>query len=374
LTQLDYYEVLEVSRNCSDGELKKAYRKLAMQYHPDRNQGDKEAEEKFKIVNEAYQVLSDNEKKAIYDRYGKEGLNGRMGGGARGGSHSGFGDIFEQMFKSAFGDEYGNSTKNSNQKYNLDFEIQINLKFNEAIFGTEKTLTNKYKIPCDECYGTGAKDGEMATCDYCNGQGQILMRQGFMQFAQTCPKCHGEGQMVKEKCPSCNGKGFTQKEQTVTIKVPAGVDNENRLRVQGYGNEAKDGTRGDLYVRFSVQEDEHFVRDGDDIYIEVPIFFTQAVLGDTVEIASLNGKLELDLKVGTKDKEQFVFNNEGCVNIRTGKKGRFIAQIKIVYPTKLNDEQKTLLRELQKSFGIESMATEHGGVDDILSKVKGWFK
>lgn len=373
MTQLDYYEILEVSRSCSDAELKKAYRKLAMEYHPDRNQGNKEAEEKFKTINEAYQILSDSEKRAIYDRYGKEGLNGRMGGGgSRGGA--GFDDIFEQMFKSAFGDNYGNSKKNSNQKYNLDFEVQINLKFNEAVFGTEKTLTNRYKIPCDECYGTGAKDAQMSTCDYCNGQGQILMRQGFMQFAQTCPKCHGEGQIIKEKCPSCGGKGFNEKEQTVTIKIPAGVDNDNRLRVAGYGNESKDGTRGDLYVRFKVQEDEHFVRDGDDIYIEVPIFFTQAVLGDTIEIASLHGKLELDLKIGTKDKEQFVFNNEGCVNIRTGKKGRLIAQIKIVYPKKLTDEQKTLLHELQKTFGIESMAKESGGMDDVLNRVKGWFK
>jgi len=234
MTEMDYYEILEVSRDCSGAELKKAYRKLALKYHPDRNPGDKEAEEKFKLINEAYQVLSDEEKRA------------------------------------------------PGQKYALDFEMELTLQFNEAVFGCEKTVDIRYKTYCRDCQGTGAKDGKMSTCDYCGGQGQIVMRQGFMTFAQECPKCHGMGKKIEQKCPTCQGKGYEIKEESVTVKIPAGVDSGNRLRVPGHGNESKEGRRGDLYLIFYVEEDEHFVRNGNDLYIEVPVFFTQAILGETI--------------------------------------------------------------------------------------------
>jgi molecular chaperone DnaJ len=377
MEELDYYEVLEVSKDCTGATLKKAYRKLAMKYHPDRNPDDKEAEEQFKIVNEAYQVLSDDEKRAIYDRYGKAGLEGQ-GAGRGGFGGSNMDDIME-MFNSMFGGGgggfggFGQTRRDPGQKYALDFEIELPLKFHEAVFGCEKTIDITYKTPCTDCKGTGAKDGKLKTCDYCQGQGQILMRQGPMQFAQTCPKCEGKGQTVAENCGSCQGKGYHQKEDSVTVNIPAGVDSGNRLRAQGYGNEAKNGQRGDLYMTFRVEEDENFIRNGSDIYIEVPVFFTQAILGETISIPALEGELELELKESTKDKEQFVFQGEGVADVHTGRKGRLIAQVQMILPKKINDEQKELLEKLQESYGVESRPHK-STFDSAFDRVKSWFK
>ncbi len=378
MTELDYYEVLEVSKDCSGAELKKSYRKLAMKYHPDRNPDDKEAEDKFKVVNEAYQVLSDDEKRAIYDRYGKAGLEGQggMGGGFGGGNMDDFMDIFNSMFGGSgggFGGGFGRTRRDPGQKYALDFEIELPLAFHEAVFGCEKKIDIRYKTPCGDCEGTGAKDAKLETCDYCNGQGQVLMRQGPMQFAQTCPKCHGQGQSIKEECGSCSGKGYHEEEDTVTVSIPAGVDSGNRLRAQGYGNEAKNGQRGDLYLTFHVEEDENFIRNGNDIYIEVPVFFTQAILGETISIPALDGELELELKQSTKDKEQFVFNGEGVADVHGGRKGRLVAQIRMVLPKKINDEQKELLEKLQESYGVES-SPHKSTFDSAFDRVKNWFK
>ena len=375
MSELDYYEVLEVSRDCSGAELKKAYRKLALKYHPDRNPDDKEAEDKFKVVNEAYQVLSDDEKRSIYDRYGKAGLEGNMGGGFGSGNMDDIMDIFNSMFGGMGGGMGGFSRRqrDPSQKYALDFEMEHQLEFNEAVFGCEKTLDISYKTYCKDCQGTGAKDGKLTTCDYCGGQGQVVMRQGFMTFAQECPKCHGQGKKIEAKCPTCHGKGYETKEDSVTFKVPAGVDSGNRLRVAGYGNEAKSGQRGDLYVTFYVKDDEHFIRNGNDIYIEVPVFFTQAALGETITIPALEGELELELKVGTKDKEQFVFENEGVADVHSGRKGRLVAQIKLMMPKKLKDEQKELLLKLQESFGVESKPHK-STFESAFAKVKKWFK
>lgn len=374
MTEIDYYEILQVSKNCDGSELKKSFRKLAMQYHPDRNPDNKEAEDKFKLINEAYQVLSDDEKRSIYDRYGKAGLEGRgMGGGFGNGNMDDIMDIFNSMFGGGFGGFSQNSRSGQGAKYSSDFEIRYTLEFNEAIFGCEKEIDIEYKTSCVACKGTGAKDGKLETCKTCNGQGQVVSRQGFMTFAQTCPHCHGAGSVAKEKCDSCNGKTYEIKKDKVTIKVPAGIDNGNRLRVKGYGNVSKNGHRGDLYVTFSVKEDEHFIRNGNDIYIEVPVFFTQAILGEKVKIPSLKGELEVNLKKGTNDKEQFVFANEGVVDFHSGRKGRLVAQVKILFPTKLDENQQKLLEELQDSFGIESKP--HKSVfESCFERVKEWFK
>lgn len=373
MTELDYYEVLEVSKSCSGAELKKSYRKLAMKFHPDRNPDDKEAEEKFKVVNEAYQVLSDDEKRSIYDRYGKAGLEGQ--GAGRGGFGGGNMDDIMEMFNSMFGGGGGGrqSRRDPSQKYALDFEIELHLEFHEAIFGCEKRVDIRYKSSCDDCEGTGAKDAKLETCDYCGGQGQVLMRQGPMQFAQTCPKCQGQGQSVKEPCGSCSGQGYHEKEDTVTVNIPAGVDSGNRLRAQGYGNEAKNGQRGDLYLTFVVEEDENFIRSGNDIYIEVPVFFTQAILGETISIPALDGELELELKKSTKDKEHFIFDGEGVADVHGGNKGRLIAQIQMVLPKKINEEQKELLEKLQESYGVESRPHK-STFDSAFDRVKSWFK
>lgn len=374
MTELDYYEVLEVSKSCSGAELKKSYRKLAMKYHPDRNPDDKEAEENFKVVNEAYQVLSDDEKRSIYDRYGKAGLEGQ--GAGRGGFGGGNMDDIMEMFNSMFGGGGGGgrqSRRDPSQKYALDFEIELPLAFHEAVFGCEKEVEIRYKTSCDDCKGTGAKDAKLDTCDYCGGQGQVLMRQGPMQFAQTCPKCQGQGQSAKEPCGACSGQGYNEKEDTVTVNIPAGVDSGNRLRAQGYGNEAKNGQRGDLYLTFVVEEDENFIRNGNDIYIEVPVFFTQAILGETISIPALDGELELELKQSTKDKEQFIFDEEGVADVHGGRKGRLIAQVQMILPKKINDEQKELLEKLQSSYGVES-SPHKSTFDSAFDRVKSWFK
>lgn len=379
MTQMCYYEVLEVSKDCSGAELKKSYRKLAMKYHPDRNPDDKGAEDKFKVINEAYQILSDEEKRSIYDRYGKAGLEGQGMGG-----HGGFGganmddvmDMFNSMFSggnsSGFGG-FGQKRRDPGQKYALDFEIELELEFHEAVFGCKKEVDMTYKVSCEPCKGTGAKDAKLDTCETCGGQGQVLVRQGPMQFAQTCPHCHGQGQSAKEACKSCDGEGFHIEDDTVTITVPAGVDSGNRLRAPRYGNEGRGNERGDLYITFRVSEDENFVRNGNDIYIEVPVFFTQSLLGETISIPTLEGELDLKLNKGTTDKEQYMFAGEGVADVHSGEKGRLIAQIQLILPKKLNDAQKKLLTELQDSFGVESSPYK-STFEAALDRVKGWLK
>jgi molecular chaperone DnaJ len=372
MESMDYYEILQVRRDASGAEIKKAYRKLAIRYHPDKNPGDKEAEEKFKAINEAYEVLSDDEKRQIYDRYGKEGLE-RQGGGFHASSMDDIMDIFNSMFGGGFGGFGQQQRHDPSARYPLDFEIELRLDFHEAVFGVEKKLDITYKVPCDACDGTGAEGGQMSTCPTCGGQGQVVMRQGFMTFAQTCPQCDGAGQIAAHTCRTCSGHGWQERRQSVTLSIPAGVDTGNRLRAQGYGNQDRHGRRGDLYVVFFVEDDEHFVREGNDIYIEVPVFFTQCVLGETITIPSLSGELELNLKPGTRDREQFVFNGEGVADVHSGRKGRLIAQIKMVLPKKLTTEQKEALTALQESFGIESRP--HQGVfESTFKRVKKWFE
>ena len=375
MREMDYYELLEISRDATGAEIKKAYRKLALKYHPDRNPDDQEAEEKFKLINEAYQVLSDDEKRAIYDRYGKEGLAGQgMGSGFGNASMDDIMDIFNSFFGGgSFGGGFGERRRDPSQKYALDFEIELTLAFNEAVFGCQKEIDLRYKRPCSSCGGTGAEEGKLQTCDYCGGQGQVLMRQGAFQFAQTCPKCEGEGRIALNVCSACHGEGYNESEEHVTIDIPAGVDSGNRLRVRGHGNESRNGQRGDLYVTFHVLEDEHFIRSGNDIYIEVPVFFTQAILGETITIPTLDGEKELDLRPGTKDKEQFVFQEEGVPDVHSGRKGRLIAQIKMVLPKKINDEQRELLEKLQESYGVESRPHK-STFESAFERVKSWFK
>ncbi len=377
MTEIDYYEALEISRNCTGAELKKAYRKLAMKYHPDRNPDNKEAEEKFKYLSEAYEVLKDPKKRNIYDQYGKAGLQG--GSGGFGGGHQNMDDIMD-MFNSMFGGSTGGfggfgggqQRRRANQKYNLDFEIEQELKFHEAVFGCEKEIDIRYKVPCDDCDGTGAENGEMNTCSYCNGKGQVVMKQGFMSFAQTCPQCHGDGESVSKKCGACSGRGFHEEPDTIKINIPAGVDTGNRLRAKGYGNRAKNGQRGDLYLTFEVEEDREFIRDGVDVYIDIPIFFTRAILGETIKVPSLYGEVELKLKVGTPDKERFIFEGQGIPDVHSGRKGKFIVQISIISPKKLSSKQKDMVKNLQESFGKESK-THSSLIEKTFSKVTSWF-
>ena len=375
MENLSYYEILEVSQNADKSTIKKAYRKLAKQYHPDKNPGDKEAEHKFKLCNEAYQCLSDDQQRSTYDRYGKEGLQGMGGGRRSSGGFDDLGSMFEDMFNGFGG---GQSRRRQNpadmEKYPLDMNVDMYISFNEAIFGCEKEVEFSYKTSCKDCKGTGAKGGKLSTCKQCKGQGQVYMKQGFMTFSQTCPVCQGTGSAVSDACKSCNGAGYDEVRETVTVKIPKGIDSGNRLRVSGKGNIGKRGTRGDLYVTFEVKPDKHFIRDDNDVYIEIPVFFTQAIMGDSLMIPSLTGELELKLDVGTRDKQHFTFRGEGIDDVHGHGKGDLIAQINLTYPKKLNDEQKELLTKLQESFGLEESKPHESVLDSAIDKMKGWFK
>ncbi len=372
-TEIDYYEVLEVQRDASGAEIKKSYRKLAMKYHPDRNRGDKEAEERFKLVNEAYQVLSDEQKRTTYDRYGVAGLD------RQGFSH--FSDMnmedamsdLGSIFESVFGSSFGRRRDREHQQYPLDIESEIVLEFNEAVFGCEKEIEYTFKSSCRACDGTGDRDKQPAACIECGGKGERYYRQGFMTFAQTCESCQGSGKRVANRCQECSAKGYIEEKSSTKVSIPAGIDSDNRIRVSGKGNENKRGQKGDLYVRIVVEDDEHFIRDGDMIYIEVPIFFTQAALGGTIKIPTLSDEREIKIPVGVRDKEQFILKGEGVANVHSGKKGDMVAQIKIVYPKKLDEKQRELLVELGDSFGYESRVSENK-FDGVLDKVKSWFK
>ena len=376
MDNFDYYEILEITKNADKSTIKKAYRKMAMKYHPDKNPNDKNAEDSFKKVNEAYQVLSNDEKKSIYDRYGKEGLEGR--GNSRGGGFSGFGGGgFEDIFESFFSDGFGSSRsqqgrKRDSDKYSLDLGIDVEVEFNEAIFGVTKDITYNYKVSCKSCKGTGAKDAKKTSCKTCDGNGVVIMQQGPIRFQQTCPHCEGTGEMIAQKCNKCSGDGSEIENDTIEINIPQGVDNGNRIRVSGRGNISKSGKRGDLYITISVKDDEHFIRSENDIYVEVAVHFTQVALGDTFTIQSPRGELELKIPIGTRDKEKFLFRNKGVKDVHSQRMGHFYAQIKIIYPTALNKVQRDLLEKLQDSFGIES--NPHQEVSDSIAKrIKSWF-
>ena len=376
MEELSYYEILEVSQNADKSTIKKAYRKMAKTYHPDKNPGDKEAEHKFKLCNEAYQCLSDDQQRSVYDRYGKEGLQGMGGGGGR--ASSGFDDLgsmFEEMFNGFGG---GGRSRRQNpadmEKYPLDMNVDMRISFHEAVFGCEKEITFKYKKSCTDCKGTGAKNGKLSTCHQCKGQGQVYMKQGFMTFSQTCPVCQGTGSAATDKCKSCRGNGYEEVKESVSVKIPAGIDTGNRLRVSGKGNIGKKGHRGDLYVTFDVESDKHFIRDENDVYIEIPVFFTQAIVGDTISIPSLTGELELKLELGTRDKQRFTFRGEGIADVHGHGKGNLIAVVDLKYPQKLNDEQKELLNKLQESFGVAESKPHENVLDSAIDKMKSWFK
>jgi molecular chaperone DnaJ len=343
----DYYEVLGVNKSASESEMKAAYRKLALKYHPDRNPDNKDAEEKFKEAAEAYEVLKDPQKRQIYDQFGHQGLEGSgySGFGGFEDIFSSFGDIFEDFF--GFG--RGRRTRSRSTK-GADLRYDLNLSFMDAAFGTETEINVVKKDGCPRCQGSCSEPGSYPeTCPQCHGSGQVTRSQGFFTVRTTCPVCHGNGQTISNPCHQCRGNGFVEARKTVSLKIPAGVDNGSRLRLNGEGEAGSlGGPYGDLYVFIHVKPQEFFERTETDVICQIPISFVQAALGDKIKIPTLTGEKELEVPKGTQPGEIFRFKGEGIASLRNGHHGDQIIQVNIKTPTHLNKKQESLLKEFAK--------------------------
>ncbi len=346
----DYYEVLGLSREANDEEVKKAFRKLAFKYHPDRNPEDGSAD-KFKEVNEAYEVLSDADKRASYDRFGHDGAEGLFGQGFDGINFGGFGDIFEAFFGGA-----GTTTRQASQR-GTDLRYTINIAFEEAALGCEKEIDIARTEMCAACRGSGAKPGSQpGRCPTCNGTGQIrrVQRSLFGQFINTaiCSQCHGEGRIITEPCPDCRGGGVQKQKRHISVRVPAGVDDGNVIRLSGEGDAGtRSGSPGNLYVVLSVAKHEFFTRDGDNILFELPVNFTQAALGDEVEVPTLHGASKIKIPPGSQTGKLFRLKDKGIPHLHGGGRGDHLVSLLVVTPESLTKEQRHLFEELAKSMG-----------------------
>ena len=358
----DYYEVLGVEKGASAEEIKKAYRKSAMKYHPDRNPGDKTAEEKFKELGEAYEVLSDDEKRSRYDQYGHAGVDPNFGaGGFNGGGFGGFGGFdFGDIFGEFFG---GGSRRGSTQNVPMRGEnvgVRLEVTFEEAAFGTEKQVSAQRIENCGNCNGTGSADGSVETCSYCRGAGQVRTTRNVMgmtmQTTSECPQCGGRGKVIKNPCNTCRGKGKVRRTQKINVKIPAGVDHGQSVRVRGEGCVGSNGgPSGDLLVEISIRRHSVFQRYGQDVLCEVPITFTQAALGGEIEVPTLDGKTKFDLPEGTQTGREFVLNGIGIPYVNNPRRrGNHRFTVVVETPTKLNKEQKELLQKLEDSIDGKS--------------------
>ncbi|MFT0211650.1 molecular chaperone DnaJ [Pseudomonas sp. F1_0610] len=367
MAKRDYYEVLGVERGATEAELKKAYRRLATKYHPDRNPDNKEAEEKFKEANEAYEILSDADKRAAYDRYGHAGVDPNMGGGAGAGGFAGgnFSDIFGDVFSDFFGGG-GRSSRNGPQR-GSDLRYNIELTLEEAVRGTTQTIKIPVAVVCKSCDGSGAKKGTSpTTCATCNGVGQVRMQQGFFAVQQECPRCHGTGQMITDPCNSCHGHGHVEENKTLSVKIPAGVDNGDRIRLAGEGEAgAKGGPAGDLYVVVHVKRHEIFERDGSNLHCEVPINFADAALGGEIEVPTLDGRVKLKIPEGTQTGKMFRLRGKGVKPVRSSTVGDLLCRAVIETPVKLDKRQRELLEEFRSTLK---------GNNGNSPRASGWFE
>jgi molecular chaperone DnaJ len=347
----DYYEVLGVNKDASAEDIKKAYRKLAMKYHPDRNPDNPKAEEQFKEAKEAYEVLTDDQKRAAYDQYGHAGVDPSMGGGA-GAGFSGFSDAFGDIFGDIFGGAGGTRGGQRNNVYRgADLRYNMEISLEEAAKGTETKIRIPVQSTCETCKGTGAKPGtQPVTCTTCGGHGQVRMQQGFFSVQQTCPKCHGSGKMVKEPCVSCHGAGRVKQNKTLSIKVPAGVDEGDRIRLSGEGEAGVNGgPTGDLYVVIHLKEHEIFKRDGGNLHCEMPISFTTAALGGEIEVPTLEGSAKMKVPSETQTGAIFRLRGKGIKPLRQSEPGDLLVHVLVETPVKLTERQKELLREFESS-------------------------
>jgi molecular chaperone DnaJ len=367
----DYYEILGVDRDATRQEIKSAYKKLALKYHPDRNAGDKAAEEKFKEAAEAYSVLSDDNKRAQYDRFGHAGIGGGGFSGFDPDIFGDFSDILGDFF--GFGDIFGSSRRRrSYPQRGADLRYDLSIDFEEAVFGVKA----KVKIPtaqtCSKCNGSGADPRHgPSVCSSCNGQGQVRFQQGFFTISRTCSACRGSGQIVKEPCSECAGAGRVQKQKVLEVKIPAGVESGSRLRIPGEGEAGLNGgPGGDLYVVISVKEHSFFKRQGDDVYCEIPISFAQAALGSEIAVPTLDGKERLRVPAGTQTGTVFRFRGRGVVNLNARAKGDQLVSVTVVTPKNLNKRQRELFQELAEELDTPYDSTQAEG---LFGKVKDIF-
>ncbi len=352
MSKRDYYEVLGVDKSATADEIKKAYRKLAFKYHPDRNQDDDSAEGKFKEAAEAYEVLSDQERRGRYDQFG-HAASGQMGGGGFGGGR-GFSDpqdLFSNLFGDMFGDMFGGGARRGGGRrgpsQGSSLRLRLNLTLAEAASGTKKTVDIAREELCDTCKGSRCKPGTSTkTCTTCGGAGEVAKSQGFFSIRAACPQCHGAGEMIESPCTDCRGQGLVSKKTEITVDIPAGIDTGHRLRVQGEGCASIDGgPRGDLFVDIELLEHESFVRQEDDLYTELSISFPEVALGTKIEAPTLEGMVELKIPAGTQSGQVFRIPNQGMTRLRGGGKGSLYITVQVETPKKLSGEQKELLQK-----------------------------
>lgn len=370
MSKRDYYEVLGVARNASDDDLKKAYRRCAMKFHPDRNPGDKAAEASFKECKEAYEVLSDASKRRAYDQHGHAAFEHGMGGGGGGPGYADMGDIFGDIFGNIFGG--GGGARAPRRGADIGYVMELSLE--EAVGGVDKTIEIPTLDECDTCHGSGSADGKVETCKTCNGRGQVRFQRGIFSMQQTCPHCNGRGQSVANPCEDCHGQGRVERTKTLQVKIPAGVDNGDRIRLAGEGEAGPSGSPpGDLYVEVRVREHDIFRRDGDDLHCEVPIRISQAALGDTIRVPTLGGEVELRIPSETQSGKLFRLRDKGVKSVRSRKPGDLYCRVAVETPVNLTPEQRDLLEKFEATFVGDGARRHSPKSSTFLDGVRGFW-
>lgn len=371
MSKRDYYQVLGINRDASEEEIKKAYRKLAMKFHPDRNPDNPKAEEQFKEAKEAYEILSDGQKRTAYDQYGHAGVAPQSGAGFGGAGMGGFADAFSDIFGDIFGGGGGRGGAGGGGRSNVyrgaDLRYNLEVSLEEAARGTETRIRIPTMAECEPCNGTGAKKGsEPKTCPTCAGHGQVRMQQGFFSIQQTCPKCHGTGRYIPDPCPSCHGAGRVKEHKTLSVKIPAGIDEGDRIRLSGEGEHGMNGgPPGDLYVQVHLKPHSVFKRDHDDLHCEMPVSFTTAALGGEIEIPTLDGVARLKVPAETQTGKVFRLRGKGIKGVRSISQGDLLCHVVIETPVSLTDRQKELLREFEE--------ISQGNAQRHNPKAQGWM-
>ena len=376
MAKRDYYEVLGVPKNASEDDIKKAYRKLAMKHHPDRNQGEgsKLAEEKFKEAKEAYEMLSDAQKRAAYDQYGHAGVDPNRGAGPGAEGFSGFAEAFGDIFGDMFGQQRGRAGGARQVYRGSDLSYALEITLEEAARGKDAQIRIPSWDHCDVCHGSGAKPGtQVKTCSSCNGNGSVQMRQGFFSVQQTCPTCRGTGKVIPEPCVSCHGQGKVKRQKTLEVKIPAGIDGGMRIRSAGNGEPGTNGgPPGDLYIEIRLRKHDIFERDGDDLHCSVPVSIVTAALGGEIDVPTLAGKAAIDIPEGTQTGKQFRLRGKGIKGVRSSYPGDLYCHIVVETPVKLSEHQRKLLRELEESFKKGGSKHSPSG-DSWTDRLKSFF-